>query len=153
MLALADIQIEVEKVVTPVVEEIGLELIEVAVKQARGTYEIEVLIDRPAGGIGMEECVTANKKIVEVLDATQSWADNYELVVASPGLDRPLKNAKDFRRLLNAEVRVLLIEKVDGKGEYTGSVKDVGQDDVLIAVKGKDVRIPFVKIMKAVQNI
>jgi ribosome maturation factor RimP len=152
---LADIQSDVEKLVAPIIEDAGLDLIEVIVLQKRGTYEIEVLIDRPLGlgHIELEECAAANKKIAETFDLTQSWADNYELVVASPGLDRLLKNEKDFRRLLNCEVRVLLKEKVDGKGEYIGVVKDVVVGHVVLGLKAKDVKIPLDKIMKAVQNI
>ncbi len=152
---LDDIQVDVEKLVAPVVEQAGLDLIEVIVLQKQGTYQIEVLIDRPLGlgGIGLEECADVNKKLAETFDLTQSWADNYELVVASPGLDRPLKNEKDFRRVLGQEVRVLLKEKVDGKGEYVGIVKAVEPGKFLLGCKAKDVVVPLDKIMKAVQNI
>jgi len=149
---LDDIQVDVEKLVAPIIEEAGLELIEVLVQQIRGTYVIEVLLDRPLGGIGLEECAAANKKIAEVFDL-QPWTDNYELTVSSPGLDRPLKNAKDFRRLLNQEVRVLLTEKVAGKGEYIGIVKEVGSGTVLLGLKAKEVNVPLDKILKATLNI
>lgn len=152
---LDDIQIDVEKLVAPIVEEAGLDLIEVLVLQKQGTYHIEVLIDRPLGlgGIGLEECTDVNKKLAETFDATQTWAENYELMVGSPGLDRPLKTEKDFRRVLDQEVRVLLKEKVDGKGEYIGLVKNVEPGKVLLGCKAKDVVVPLDKIMKAVQNI
>lgn len=158
---LDDIQVDVEKLVAPVVEQAGLDLIEVIVLQKQGTYQIEVLIDRPLacppqgrlGGIGLEECADVNKKLAETFDLTQSWADNYELVVASPGLDRLLKTEKDFCRLVNQEVLVLLKEKVDGKGEYVGIVKTVAPGKVLLGCKAKDVEVPLDKILKATLNI
>jgi ribosome maturation factor RimP len=39
---LDDIQVDVEKLVAPVVEQAGLDLVEVIVLQKQGTYQIEV---------------------------------------------------------------------------------------------------------------
>ncbi|MCB9771193.1 MAG: hypothetical protein H6754_01390 [Candidatus Omnitrophica bacterium] len=146
---LTDITADIEKIVSPIVIDAGLEVVELTVDQRNATYMIELLIDRPQGGITLEECAVVNKKVAEIFDLTQSWANDYELVVASPGLDRLLKNEKDFRRMLTQRVRFLLTEKVDGKGEYSGHIKDVGSADVLVSLKSKEVRIPFNKIMKA----
>lgn len=145
---LTDIQAQVESIVPPIVEKAGLQLVELSVAQSGLTYKIEVLCDRPQGGITLEECVKLNKVIVEIFDL-QPWAEDYELVVASPGLDRPLKNQKDFARMLGQRVKVLLTEKVDGKGEYSGLVKEVFEDAVLIAIRKKEIKLPYDKILKA----
>lgn len=146
---LTDITADIEKIVNPIVMDAGLEIVELTVEQRNSTYMIELLIDRPQGGITLEECAEVNKKAAEAFDLSQPWANDYELVVASPGLDRLLKTEKDFRRMLLHRVRFLLTEKVDGKGEYSGRIKDVSAADVLVELKSKEVRIPFNKIMKA----
>ena len=146
---LTDIAILVENIITPMIADLGLELVELNITQRNTTYMIEVLTDRPQGGISLEQCVKLNKKIVEALDLTQSLAEDYELVVASPGLDRPLENRKDFTRMLDKRVKVLLTEKVDGKGEYSGLVKQADETAVLIALRKKEVKLPYDKILKA----
>lgn len=150
---LAEIQNEVEKIAGPLVAEAGLELIEVSVLNRQGIISIEIFADRPLGGISLDECADINKRISSALDVTQSWADNYELSVASPGLDRPLKTENDFRRVLNQKVRILLTEKIEGKGEYQGLVKKAGPGSVLVAIDGKNnIEVGYEKILKAVLN-
>ena len=60
---LTDIQANVESIVTPIVAQAGLELVELIIDQRRTTYLIEILADRPQGGITLEECARLNKKI------------------------------------------------------------------------------------------
>lgn len=146
---LTDIAILVENIITPMIADFGLELVELNITQRNTTYMIEVLTDRPQGGITLEECVKLNKKLVESLDLLEPLAEDYELVVASPGLDRLLKNQKDFARMLGKRVKVLLTEKVDGKGEYSGLVKLADETTVLIALRKKEVKVPYDKILKA----
>ncbi len=147
---LTDIQAQVESIVAPIVAKARLELVELTVGCAGTTYMIEVLCDRPQGGITLEECASVNKQAAAAFDLIESWANDYELVVASPGLDRPLKNQKDFARMLGKRVKVLLTQKVEGKGEYSGLVKEVFESAVLIVVRNKEIKLPYDKILKAV---
>ncbi|MCB9758156.1 MAG: ribosome maturation factor RimP [Candidatus Omnitrophica bacterium] len=147
---LTDIISQVERIVLPLMADAGLELVDLIIVQRNSTYMIEVLTDRPQGGITLEECAAINKQIAQALDSTQPWSDDYELTVASPGLDRHLKNRKDFTRMLGRRVKFLLTEKGDGKGEYSGLVKEVGESSVVISVRKHDICIAYDKIMKAV---
>ena len=140
-------------VAAPIVAEAGLELVELIIAHSNHGYTIEILIDRPAGGISLEECALVNKRVSEELELAQSITVDFDLVVASPGLDRLLKNEKDFKRVMNVRVRFVLTEKVEGKGEYSGKVKEVRSEDVLVATKKLEIRIPYSKILKAVQII
>jgi ribosome maturation factor RimP len=147
---LTDIISQVESIVLPLMVDAGLELVDLIIIERNSTYMIEILTDRPQGGINLEECAAINKRIVEVLDSTQPWADDYQLTVASPGLDRHLKNQKDFKRMLGRRVKFLLTEKFDGKGEYSGLIKEVRESSVVVTTRKKDVCIAYDKIMKAV---
>lgn len=135
------------KIVEPVVVAKGLELIELNLDVRNHLYRVEVLVDRLQGGISLEECVSVTKALN---DALEFEPEDYELTVASPGLDRPLKTEKDFLRTLGQPVRFVLKEKVEGKGEYSGQVKSVGSQAVLVTLADRDISIPLDKIMKAV---
>lgn len=146
-----DIKLQVENLLLPVIAQSGLELVELNLTQNGAAYTIEVLADHPQGGITLQECVKLNKKIVEVLDAFELLAEGYELVVASPGLDRLLKGQKDFGRLVGRRVKVLLTEKIEGQREYSGVIKAAGDDAVVIVFnKKQEVKVPYAKILKAV---
>ena len=148
-----EIREKVEIVAAPILAEAGLELVELNIDHRNHACTIEILTDRPAGGITLEECADVNRRISETLQLAQSLTVDFDLVVASPGLDRSLQNEKDFKRVIGKRVRFVLTEKVEGKGEYSGKIKEVGSEDVLVAAAKRDIKIPFNKILKAVQII
>ncbi len=136
-----------------VCEEQGLELIELKVGRHKKDILIQILADKPQGGIILEECATLNRSIVESIDKEAFFSeDGYSLEVASPGLDRPILTSKDFSRNINAEIQVWLKEKIDGKGEYKGIVNSVKDEVVTLLTTTKDkkqVIIPIQKVLNA----
>lgn len=144
---------QVEHLVAPLLEANSFELVELKVDYHNRTFKIEILADRTQGGITIEECAFLNKMIVAGIEEGQLIRDPYELAVASPGLDRPLTTQKDFLRVKDQKVRILLAEPVQEKWEYVGRVVDVFPDAVTVTVKAAQIKIPLDKIKKAVQFI
>jgi len=140
-------------VVTPIVEELSLELVECLVKARRGNVTISILADRPRGGITIDECTAVNKAVCRQLEEDDFIAENYLVEVASPGIDRPLVTHKDFLRVVGYEVRCHLTEKVEEKLEYQGIVAKVTQQNVTLDCKKGPVTIELTKIQKAIQTI
>jgi ribosome maturation factor RimP len=148
-----DLQQPIYDLISGISQSQGLELIEVSIGGHKNDMIIQVLADRPQGGITIEECTRLNHSIVEAIDKEGFFSeDGYSLEVASPGLDRPLITSKDFLRNINAKVRVLLKEKVAGKGEHTGIVKSMTESELtLLTVKEKkEIIIPIDQIFKGV---
>jgi ribosome maturation factor RimP len=145
-------QKQIYDVVSHVAEAKGLELVELNIGGRTNDIFIQVLADRPQGGIGIEECTGLNRSIVEAIDKEAFFSVvGYSLEVSSPGLDRPLMTSKDFLRNLNAPVRVLLKEKIAGKGEHEGVVKSVTNGDLtlLTTKEQKEITVPIDQILKA----
>ena len=92
------------ELVTPIIEEHGFELVDVE-------YVKE-------GGINIDDCVLISRSLEEKLDAADRMTDPYILEVSSPGLTRPLKKDKDFKRNLGKKVEVKLYRAVDGSKEF-----------------------------------
>ncbi len=131
----------------------NLELVEVKIGIHQKDILIQVLADRPEGGIGIEECTLLNRSIVEAIDKGAFLSeDGYSLEVSSPGLDRPLVTSKDFLRNIDAEVTVLLKEKVADKGEHTGIIKSVTENQLILSIvnkkEQKEISIPLDRIFK-----
>ena len=87
-----------EKLVTPIIEEFGCELVDVEYVKEGATYYLRVYADKE-GGITIDDCVDITKKLNPKLDEYEKeFKDAYILEVSSPGLLRPLKKDKDFKK-------------------------------------------------------
>ena len=65
----------------------------------------------------------------------------YILEVSSPGLGRPLRKEKDFKRSLGEEVEIRTYRMIDKQKEFTGILKDYDEKTVTIELDGGTVRI------------
>jgi len=144
---------KIEALIRRNLEEISAELVEFNIKRRGRTVVIDIIADKPNGGITIGECASVNKGINRAIEKKRWLDDNYIVEVASPGLDRTLKTPRDFERVLGRRVRVHLLEAVEGKVEHHGDVAEVNEDQILIRTNEKIIIIPLKYISKAVQVI
>jgi ribosome maturation factor RimP len=131
-------------IVTPVIEGLGYELIRLrlmgGVKVLR---TLQIMADKPEGGIGVEDCSKISTAVSAVLDVEDPIEEMYTLEVSSPGIDRPLTRLKDFEVWKGWEARIETTELIDGRRRFKGGLMGVEGDEVLIEIEehGKDVTI------------
>ena len=94
-----------EAILMPIVEEHGFELVDVEYVKEGGTWYLRAYIDKP-GGINVDDCEVVSRRLSDILDEKDYIEEAYILEVSSPGLGRPLKKEKDFKRSLGEEVDV-----------------------------------------------
>ena len=127
----------VEETITPIIINLGYDLVDVEyVKQVDG-YHLIVTIDK-AGGVGIDDCETVHRAIDQVLDDVNPTNDSpYVLQVSSCGLDRPLKKPSDYNRNLNKEIRIkLYAPNKNGQKEIVGVL--VSFDEKTVTINGKE---------------
>ena len=129
-------------------KELELDLVELIVRRQNETIQIILLVDLPAGGIGLEACAQLNRRLDTQLYEVLKLGDNYTLEVSSPGLDRPLVTISDFRRAVIRKIHLFLREPVYGKVELIGRLKRVGDAEVEVLTKAGEVLISIDKIEK-----
>lgn len=134
-------------------EEFGVDVFDFHVKKSSTEWIIDMAVDKPEGGIKLDECVQINRVLINLIDQDGFLSDEYSLLLSSPGLDRPLKTARDFKRLLGRNIKFVLKEKIEGRGEWIGPTCNISDQQVTILVDGKEISIPFNSITKAVQYI
>ena len=137
-------------------EQGGLELIEVQYRRAGNRSVLTFIIDKP-GGITLDDCAAANRRLGEFLDRETETAGpagflqgSYFLEVNSPGLDRPLREPKDFARAQGGNVRVAWRTEA-GAGLVALGRLNIA-DDAGIEVEDKQgikTRIPYSAVTKA----
>jgi ribosome maturation factor RimP len=131
-------------IVTPVIEGLGYELIRLRLMGGiKVQRTLQIMADKPEGGIGVEDCSKISTAVSAVLDVEDPIEDMYTLEVSSPGIDRPLTRLKDFEMWKGWEARIETTELIDGRRRFKGGLMGVEGDEVLIEIEegGKDVTI------------
>ncbi len=120
-----------EKLVTPILETNGFELVDVEYVKEAGSWYLRAYIDKP-GGITVDDCEIVNRELSDLLDRDDFIDDSYILEVSSPGLGRPLKKERDFIRSKGEEVEIRTYRMVDRQKEFRGILKSWDKDTVTI---------------------
>ena len=121
----------VEAYLMPVMEKNQFELVDVEYVKEAGTWYLRAYIDKE-GGFPVDDCELVSRQLGEWLDREDFIDDSYILEVSSPGLGRPLKKEKDFKRSLGEQVEVRLYRAVDRQKEFTGALAAYDEDTVTL---------------------
>lgn len=129
----------------------GLDLIDVEVKGSGPRTLVRIRVDRK-GGVEVAECQKLSRDLSRALDEHDPISSRYQLEVTSPGVDYPLRTARDFDRV---EGRVVQLQRrtPDGDVEIKGTVRNTSDTEVTLAVQGEDVAVAYDDIVKATQAL
>lgn len=117
------------------------------------TKTLKILIDASGGGITLKECAQINRQLSELLEKENFFSDRYIVEVSSPGVDWPLKEKKDFQRVISRKIRIYLKEKQEQRRELAGVLKEVKEGSVILDIENEMVEIRFDNIIKAKEEI
>ena len=138
----------VEEIITPCVQESGLELVDVEFVREGGSWYLRIYVDKP-GGIDIEDCGRLSQEIDRLLDERDPIPQQYHLEVSSPGIERPLKKISDYNRFTGELAVITTFVTFDGKKKITGRIMAVRGDDIVIDSDGKELSIPFKQVASA----
>ncbi len=126
-----------EKYLLPLMEEHQFELVDVEYVKEAGTWYLRAYIDKE-GGITVDDCEIISRKLGEWLDKEDFIEDSYILEVSSPGLGRPLKKEKDYKRSIGKDVEIRLYRARDKQKEFIGTLKAYDEKSVTITCDEED---------------
>ena len=121
----------VMETITPLLAAQGVDLVEMQFQQRRGRWLIRIFADKE-GGITLEDCRQLSFEIGQTLEAENLIPTSYVLEVSSPGLDRPLRTARDFQRQCQHLVTVFLHTPILEKMHYTGRITAVTEAHIML---------------------
>ena len=119
------------EILTPVIEGMGFEVVRIRLMGGMAKT-LQIMVERPDGGIEVDECALISTAISAVLDVEDPLEDAYALEVSSPGIDRPLTRLKDFETWEGYEARLETTEMIDGRRRFKGVLAGIECDEVLI---------------------
>lgn len=143
---------KVEAAIEPVLNSIGLELVEREFLQSGGQWVLRLYIDRQEGKEGkvtIDDCADASRAVGNVLDVEDLIPTAYVLEVSSPGLNRPLRKRQDFERFAGNMAELKTKEPIDGRSHFSGTLKGLLEESVVIEQGNQKWMIPLTAIKKA----
>ncbi|MGE4650231.1 MAG: ribosome maturation factor RimP [Myxococcota bacterium] len=146
-----DIPVELGRLIEPVVNAAGFEVVDVVVTRGRPPWLLRVIIDTPAGDgrVPIGDCADVSREIETHLDAADAVPSRYNLEVSSPGLGRVLAREKDFLFARGSEVRIETRRPLDGRRRFRGMLEDFDGDTAGLRVDGVRMEIPFAEVARA----
>ncbi len=116
--------------VQPIIEEAGLELVELQYRSENIGWVLRLIIFKP-GGVSLDDCALVSRQLSYLLDVENIIPQKYHLEVSSPGLDRPLRNRRDFERNIGAMVGIT-IRRADESFFLSGKIAEVRNDEIAL---------------------
>ncbi|WP_314064444.1 ribosome maturation factor RimP [uncultured Vagococcus sp.] len=128
----------VTKVVTPILEEQNLELVDLEFVKEGKNWFLRVFIDKP-NGIDIEECALVSEKLSDAMDEMNPdpIPQAYFLEVSSPGAERPLKKEADYENAVGEYIHISLYTMVEKEKQFNGTLKELTADELTLTVKIK----------------
>ena len=119
------------EIISPVLEDMGFELVRIRLMGGQ-TKTLQIMAERPSGGIEVDECADISTAVSAVLDVEDPITDAYTLEVSSPGVDRPLTRLKDFETYEGYEAKLETHDLIDGRKRFRGELAGVEDGEVLV---------------------
>ena len=120
-----------EELITPILERMQFELVDVEYVKEGATWYLRAYIDKE-GGITVNDCEAVAREMNEILDREDYIDDSYVFEVSSPGLGRPLKKEKDYARSMGKELEIRTYRAIDKKKEFYGILTSYDEKTVTI---------------------
>ncbi|MDQ4036771.1 MAG: ribosome maturation factor RimP [Actinomycetota bacterium] len=136
--------------VSPVVERAGYDLEDLVLTPMGRRSLLRVVIDRDEG-ISLDDIAGMSHAVAEVLDDDEGVIGKapYVLEVTSPGVDRPLTEARHWRRAIGRLVEVTIVTSRSAEGSETaervlhGRVAGFDGSAVIMSVDGVEQLVPL----------
>ncbi len=139
---------KVIKLVEPVLENEGYELVDLECQNEHTGWVLRLFIDKK-GGVNIDDCAGINRELGNILDVEDVITFKYRLEVSSPGLSRPLRKQKHFEKVIGEQVKVQTFELVDGAKNFKAKLVSVNNGTITLDNGVKQYTVDLENIKKA----
>ncbi|WP_421868776.1 ribosome maturation factor RimP [Motiliproteus sp.] len=139
---------QLNALIEPVVTGLGYQLWGIDFASQGRHSVLRIFIDAEAG-ISVDDCAAVSRQVSGVMDVEDPISTEYTLEVSSPGMDRPLFTLEQFAQYVGHQVQVRLRSPYEGRRKFSGLLKGVEDEDVVIEVDQHEYLLPIDSIDKA----
>ncbi|MFL0810353.1 MAG: ribosome maturation factor RimP [Agarilytica sp.] len=146
---MAGMQSQLESIVEPAVDALGCELwgLELFIQGKKS--RLRVYIDKKPDGVLIEDCEAVSRQISSVLDVEDPIRTEYTLEVSSPGMDCRLFKLSQYQEFVGQKLAIKLRVAFDGRKNFTGILKGLEDDEVVLEVEKEEYLLPYELIDRA----
>lgn len=127
------LEARIARIIEPVANDLGFSLVRVKMTQENG-LTLQIMAEDGTGRFTITDCEALSKEISPVLDVEDPIDREYHLEVSSPGIDRPLVRARDFRTYIGHEAKIELSDLINGRKRFRGLIAAVDDETVTITL-------------------
>ena len=138
---------KIEKIVLPVLKDLGLELVDVEYLQEGGYFYVRVYIEFLDKEVSLDDCAKVSTLVEDDIDKIID--EKFFLEISSPGVERPLKKEKDYIRFTGNKIKVSLKHKLNDNKNFEGILEKFETETVMLDTGKEKLEIPFKEIRKA----
>jgi len=138
----------VRELAEPVCAACGVDLYLVEAQESSGRPKVTVMIDA-LDGVSIDDCTKVSRQLSTVLDVADPIPGGYTLEVSSPGVDRRLRNLEDAAAVVDRKIKVTVREPIEGRRHFSGLLKEVVNQALVMEVDGRRFELPAADIRRA----
>lgn len=143
------LKIKLQEMLEPLVRSEGLILVELQYRAEDSGLVLRLYVDRPQGGVSLEECAKVSRQIGDLLDVEDLIPGHFRLEVSSPGLARRLRTPRDYEIFAGRTVKVMYLDQEGKSRTLRGALKGLQRGEVVVEAEGKLRTLPLESIAKA----
>ncbi len=144
---------DIKQLMQPVLNNCNAELVDISLSGSKHKPILHILVDKE-GGITLDECTDINRQLSDILDKDDIIKESFILEVSSPGLDRPLREKKDFEKVIGKEINLYTKEPIEGENFFQAMLNSTDEESVSLKTKyGRVFTIPYMNISKVYLEI
>ena len=137
-----------QSLIKPIVDEMGLELVELQYRREGSGWVLRLIIDKD-DGVSLDNCAEVSREAGHLLEVEDILEHAYRLEVSSPGLERSLHKEKDYQRFKGSKAKIKMTEPINKQWVFVGTIVDLCNGEVTLHTDDGDVTLPLDKIAKA----
>lgn len=138
----------IRELTEPLIHSQGLELVDIEFLSEPRGWVLRFYIDTE-GGITIDQCSRLSERLGDLIDVQDIIPQQYILEVSSPGVNRVLKNEKDFIRFVGEIIQVKVSEPIAGKKNFQGTLDGCKDGTIIVVTDAEKHHIPISLIAKA----
>lgn len=139
----------VANVVSPIVGEEDLVVYDIYWTKDLGRRILRVLLEKREGFITLDDCSRVSHAIEDIIEVKGIISGPYDLEVSSPGLDRPLRSADHFQKVLGKTIKLKTKVPFEGRQNYKGLLKKMDENILTMEIDKKNYEVSFESVAKA----
>ena len=144
---MSEIEEKLSLALSEIIDKKDMNVVNINISNASKNPDIQIIIDSTIG-VSLDDC-TFVSKITNDIIKLNSYFDDYNLEVSSPGINRQLFSLNDFNLYKGFKVKVKLKKSIDNQKNFMGTVKGTTDQNIIIMLDDGDIEIDFKNIKKA----